>query len=372
MRFIDEVTLEIAAGNGGNGAVAFRRERRNPRGGPSGGDGGRGGDVVFRGSRNLGTLLDLRSRPRIRAKRGKDGGGNDCNGRGAPAVVIDVPLGTLVIDVETDGTIGDITQHDQEVVAACGGRGGLGNIHFATASNRAPRHAEPGEAGESRTVRLELKLLADVGLVGLPNAGKSTLIAAISAARPKIADYPFTTLVPNLGVVSLSPDAAFVVADIPGIIRGAAEGAGLGTRFLKHIQRTALLLFVLAPDDTGETDLLVDLSDLKQEVAAFDDSLASRPHMVVLNKTDLPAALEAEKPLRSHCESQGIPFAVISAVTHQGLDPLKQSLMQMVAECRASRQESGRQETPSDMGMSDGSSSPNTPADSLFPKKNAP
>ena len=351
MRFVDEVKIEISAGSGGNGAVAFRRDRRNPRGGPSGGDGGHGGDVVFRGSRNLGTLLDLKSQPRIRAKRGQDGGGSDCNGRGADPVIIEVPLGTIVIDAETDQVIGDLTVHDEVVVAARGGRGGLGNLHFATASNRAPRHAQPGEPGESRIIRLELKLMADVGLVGLPNVGKSTLISAISAARPKIADYPFTTLVPNLGVVALAPDATFVVADIPGLIRGAADGAGLGSRFLRHIQRTAILLYILAPDDTGESDLIADLEDLQKEVSKFDPALVTRPHLVALNKADLPAAMAEETTLRDYCGAKGIPFLVISAATHGGLEPLKQTLMRLVAETKASGDADAASD--SDTGTSD-------------------
>lgn len=334
MRFVDEIKLEIVAGDGGNGIVAFRRDRRNPRGGPSGGDGGRGGDVVFRGSRNLGTLLDLKAHPRIKAKRGQDGGGNDCNGRSGSPAIIDVPLGTIIIDQETGGAIGDLTEHGQEVVAAQGGRGGLGNIHFATASNRAPRYAEPGEPGEARTITLELKLLADVGLVGLPNVGKSTLISVVSAAKPKIADYPFTTLVPNLGVVSLSPDTSFVIADIPGLIRGAADGAGLGSRFLKHIQRTATLLFVLAPDETETGDPIADYSDLRAEVERFDPELVHRPQIAVLNKSDLPAAQDEIPKLEAFFKKADIPFFVISAATHQGLTPLKQALSRIVEDNR--------------------------------------
>ena len=334
MRFVDEVKLEILAGDGGNGVVAFRRDRRTPRGGPSGGDGGRGGDVIFRGNRNLGTLLDLKAHPRIKAKRGQDGGGNDCNGRSGSPAIIDVPLGTIVIDLDTGGAVGDLTEHDQEVVAAQGGRGGLGNIHFATASNRAPRYAEPGEPGEVRIVKLELKLLADVGLVGLPNVGKSTLISVVSAARPKIANYPFTTLVPNLGVVSLTPDTSFVIADIPGLIRGAADGAGLGSRFLKHIQRTATLLYVLAPDDAEASDLVKDFEDLRAEVETFDPELIHRPQIAVLNKSDLPAAQEAISTLEAFFKTKNIPFFVISAATHQGLRPLKQALARIVEENR--------------------------------------
>ncbi len=344
MRFVDEVTFEIAAGDGGNGLVAFRRERRNPRGGPCGGDGGRGGDVVFRADRNLGTLLDLKSQPKVRAKRGQDGQGNDCHGRGAPAAVIRVPEGTLVIDDDTGVELGDLVEHGQEVIGAKGGKGGLGNMHFATSSNRAPRRAEPGEPGEFRRIRLELKLLADVGLVGLPNAGKSTLIAALSSARPKIADYPFTTLVPNLGVVRIDAERSFVMADIPGLIRGAAEGAGLGSQFLKHIQRTATLLYILSPDEEGTNDLLKDYDDLRGEVERFDPALGERPAVVALNKVDLPVCQKAADDLRRRLEERGEELTVISAATHQGLEGLKARLVRCMD--REARSEESPSEAP--------------------------
>ncbi len=336
MRFVDEVAMAVKAGDGGNGAVAFRRERHRPRGGPCGGDGGSGGDVVLVADRNLGTLLDLRSHPRLAAKRGQNGGGNDCHGRGAEPFVIRVPMGTTVFDDDTGAVIGDLTEHDQELVVAAGGTGGRGNMRFATSSNRAPRRADPGTPGEERSVRLELKLLADVGIVGLPNVGKSTLISRLSAARPKIADYPFTTLVPNLGVVEMGPGTSFVMADIPGIVRGAAQGAGLGFRFLRHVQRTAALLHMLAPTE-GEDDLLGDFEDLSAEVATFDPQMASRPRIVALNKADLPDTREIESELRPVLEQRGIELFTISAVTGQGLDALKGRLAELVRDCAAER-----------------------------------
>jgi len=332
MQFIDEVTVFVKAGDGGNGAIAFRRERFRPKGGPAGGDGGRGGDVVLVADRNLGTLLDLRYRHRIEAERGRDGQGRDCHGRGGESITIRVPVGTLVFDDESGGELGDLVADGQELVVARGGRGGRGNMRFVTPSNQAPRKAEPGGSGEQRTVRLELKLLADVGLVGLPNVGKSTIVTRLSAARPKVADYPFTTLVPNLGVVELGPGSSFVVADIPGLVRGAAEGAGLGSRFLRHVQRTAILLHVVAPDESGDNDLLTDFEDLAREVGAFDAELAGRPRLVALNKLDLPVAREAEPELRKALAARGIDLVACSAATGEGLDDLRIALARMLGE----------------------------------------
>jgi len=320
----------VASGAGGKGAVAFRRERFRPKGGPAGGDGGNGGDVVLRADRNVGTLLDLHHRPRLEAKRGQDGGGRDCHGRGADPLEVRVPAGTAVHDADDGSLLGDLVAHGQELVVARGGRGGRGNMRFVTSSNQAPRTAEPGQPGESRRIRLELKLLADVGLVGLPNAGKSTLISRLSAARPRIADYPFTTLVPNLGVVQVGPGTTFVMADIPGLVRGAAEGVGLGHRFLRHVQRTAVLLFLVSPDETGENDLLGDLRALLDEVAAFDPDLARRPRLVVLGKRDLTAAPGAAERLREAIAAEGGELSEISAVTGQGLADLVRRLHGMV------------------------------------------
>jgi GTP-binding protein len=338
MRFIDQAILTVKSGDGGNGCKALRRERFKPRGGPSGGDGGRGGDVIFEAERNLGTLLDLRRRPRLEAKRGGDGRGSDCHGRGAGPLFIRVPVGTALFDDETGELLGDLVADGQQVVVAEGGRGGLGNRHFATPSNRAPQKAEPGFPGEARVVRLELKLLADVGLLGLPNVGKSTLISRLSSARPKIADYPFTTLVPNLGVVALGPGSSFVMADIPGIIRGAADGAGLGSRFLRHVQRTAILIHMVAPAEDGEGDLLRDFDDLTEEITRFDPDLATRARIPVLNKADLPAASEAEPALRQAFSERGDDLVVISAVTGAGLDQLKKRIEIHLREAREDRE----------------------------------
>ena len=334
MRFIDEVKIEIRAGDGGNGAVAFRRERFRPRGGPCGGDGGQGGHVLLIGDRNLMTLLDLRARPRMVAKRGQDGQGNDKHGKGANPLRIKVPVGTSVFDSDSGELVGDITEHGQEVMAARGGSGGRGNLRFVTSSNRAPRQSEEGEKGEARSIKLELKLLADVGLLGFPNVGKSTLISRVSAARPKVADYPFTTLVPNLGVVQVAPGSSFVIADIPGIIPGAAEGAGLGIRFLKHVQRTACILHILAPADDGKNDLLLDFENLRSEVERFDSEILQRPGIVVLNKADLPTAGNAEPDLRRALKEKGFELFFISAITGEGVRELINRLAELIIEYR--------------------------------------
>jgi len=331
MQFIDEATLFVKAGDGGDGAIAFRREKFVPKGGPSGGDGGRGGDVTLLADRNLSTLLDLRYRHKLIAPRGENGASRDCHGRGAKALVVRVPVGTTVYDASGGEPLGDLVAHDQDLVVARGGSGGQGNMRFTTPSNRAPRKATPGEPGEERTIRLELKLLADVGLVGLPNVGKSSIITRLSAARPRIADYPFTTLVPNLGVVEIGPGASFVMADIPGLIRGAASGAGLGLRFLRHVQRTAVLLYVVAQDASGEGDLLDDLEALRAEVAAFDPSLATRARLVVLNKADLPETRDAAPALREALAEAGETLLVCSAATGEGLDTVKAALIAELA-----------------------------------------
>lgn len=332
MRFVDEVTLEIAAGDGGSGAVAFRREAGNPRGGPCGGDGGNGGDIVFKADRNVGTLLDLRSQSRVRAERGQNGMGKDRHGRCAPSKIIRVPVGTVVIDRDTGGIIGDLVEDEQELAAAKGGRGGFGNMHYTTSSNRAPRRADPGFPGEVKNVRLELKLLADVGLVGFPNAGKSTLISAVSAARPKIADYPFTTLTPNLGVVDMGIGApSFVMADIPGLIEGAADGAGLGSRFLRHIQRTAVLLFVLAPRGDETFDPIADFDALKRELVRFDSDTAERPALAVLNKIDIPEVTKLAESLKASLAERNCELLLISAAGRTGLEPLKKALVHRIS-----------------------------------------
>jgi len=288
MKFIDEAAIEVIAGDGGNGIASFRREKYIPRGGPDGGDGGRGGSIYMRADRNINTLIDYRFARIHRAKRGENGRGADKYGRGADDITLRVPVGTVITDADSGETLADLAADGQTALVAKGGTGGLGNIHFKSSTNRAPRQATPGEKGEQRRLRLELKVLADVGLLGMPNAGKSTLIRAISAAKPKVADYPFTTLAPNLGVVRVDQDKSFVVADIPGLIEGAADGAGLGHQFLRHLQRTRLLLHIvdLAPFDEA-TDPVADARAIVRELERYDPALADKPRWLVLNKLDL-------------------------------------------------------------------------------------
>lgn len=340
MRFIDEVTVEVIAGRGGNGAVAFRREKYIPFGGPSGGDGGKGGDVLLVGDEGLGTLLDLTYQRRIEADRGESGGNKDMNGRAGRDRVVRVPVGTQVFDASSGDALGDITTHGTELVVAHGGRGGLGNIHFATSVDRAPRKAQPGEKGEVRHLRLELKVLADVGLLGFPNVGKSTFVASVSAARPKIADYPFTTLVPNLGVVEHAGGTRrggsnFVVADIPGIIKGASEGAGLGHRFLRHVDRTRALLHLVTLDPGEDREPVADYRALREELAKFDEALTERPEVVALTKADLPEVREVYPELkRRFAEELGVELFLMSAATKDGTSPVLDTLARIVANAR--------------------------------------
>jgi GTP-binding protein len=295
MKFVDEAKIEVIAGDGGNGAVSFRREKYVPRGGPDGGDGGRGGSIYAVADRNINTLIDYRYARIHRAQRGENGRGADQYGRGADDIVLRVPVGTVVTDAETGDEIADLAHDGERALLARGGQGGLGNIHFKSSVNRAPRQSTPGEKGEHRYLRLELRVLADVGLLGLPNAGKSTLIRAISAARPKVADYPFTTLAPQLGVVRTDERRSFVVADIPGLIEGASEGAGLGHQFLRHLQRTRLLLHLvdLAPLDP-DADPLRDARAIVRELKKYDPALHAKPRVLVLNKMDLVPPEERE------------------------------------------------------------------------------
>ncbi len=326
MDFVDEVTLEVVAGDGGNGCVAFRREKFVPLGGPSGGDGGRGGSLILEAHDRMTTLLDLRFRKVVRAERGEDGRGKDQFGKAAADVRIQVPVGTQVYDDESGELLGDLDRAGAELVAARGGRGGRGNIKFATPYDRAPRRAQPGEPGERRRIRLELKLLADVGVVGFPNVGKSTFIAAVSRARPKVADYPFTTLVPNLGVVSLGIDRSFVIADIPGIIEGASEGAGLGLRFLKHVERTRVLLHMITVDPDPKRDAIGDFDALMKELERFDPRLVARPMIVAVSKLDLPEVQEAFDSVKAELEVRGYEVLGISSATRAGLDLVLQKL----------------------------------------------
>ncbi|MFO0695563.1 MAG: GTPase ObgE [Polyangiales bacterium] len=318
MQFVDHVRIEVFAGHGGNGCVAFRREKHKPLGGPSGGDGGDGGDVVLEAQERLSTLLDLRYRRELRAENGEHGRGKDCYGKAGRGITVPVPVGTQVFDQETGELIVDLDVNGKSFVVAHGGRGGRGNMHFATPFDRAPRRAEPGTPGEQRVLRLELKLLADVGVVGFPNVGKSTFISSVSAARPKIADYPFTTLVPNLGVASLGIDRSFVIADIPGIIEGAAEGAGLGLRFLRHVERCRVLLHVIAIDADPARDPVADYHTLMRELEKFDAELARRPMVVAMGKMDLPESREALPRVQQELGALGVEVLPMSAATHEG------------------------------------------------------
>lgn len=304
MKFIDEAKIEVIAGKGGNGATSFRREKFVPRGGPDGGDGGRGGSVFAIADENINTLVEYRFVKRYQAKNGEKGHGSDRYGAGADDIVLRMPVGTLIRDLDTDEILADFTQHGQTVCLARGGRGGLGNIHFKSSTNRAPKQSTPGEDGETRSLQLELQVLADVGLLGMPNAGKSTLIRAVSAARPKVADYPFTTLHPNLGVVRLDENNSFVMADIPGLIEGAAEGAGLGHRFLKHLSRTGLLLHVvdLAPFDDNVNPAAEALA-IVEELKKYNQALYHKPRWLVLNKLDMLAPEEAERRISTFLEA---------------------------------------------------------------------
>ncbi len=322
MTFIDEAVILVEGGRGGNGCLAFRREKYVPRGGPSGGDGGHGGSVVLCGDENLNTLYHLKFPGDLRAERGSHGEGSNRTGRSGQDFSISVPLGTQVYDEATSELIGEVLSHGESLVVARGGRGGRGNARFATSTNRAPRRHEPGEVGEVRSLRLELKLLADVGIVGLPNAGKSTLISKISAARPKVADYPFTTLVPHLGVVASERlNEPFVVADLPGLIEGAAGGAGLGTRFLRHAERCRLLVHLVDLSAFDEGDASADLATVEHELEAFNPDLMQRPRVLVGSKLDA-ARPERALQLQSAAAVRQLPYFEISSATGQGLTPL--------------------------------------------------
>jgi GTP-binding protein len=329
MKFIDEASIKVTAGKGGDGCASFRREKFVPFGGPNGGDGGAGGSIFLIADPNLNTLVDFRYQRHHKATSGKNGMGSDCYGKGGEDLLINVPVGTVVYDVDTQEVLGDLTKPGQLLKVAEGGKGGLGNIHFKSSVNRAPRQFTKGSAGEVRNLRLELKVLADVGLLGLPNAGKSTFIRAVSAAKPKVADYPFTTLYPNLGVVSVAPHRSFVVADIPGLIEGAAEGAGLGIQFLKHLQRTKVLLHIIDIAPVDGSDPVAGAKQIVAELEKFSPELVTKPRWLILNKTDLLP----ESEVNLHCRKlikqlkwKG-PVYLISGVTKAGTDQLIQDLM---------------------------------------------
>lgn len=341
MRFVDEAEIKVQAGHGGRGCVSFRREKFIPFGGPDGGDGGKGADIYLVATQGINTLADFRFHRAFRAANGQPGSGNDCTGGGGDDMEVPVPIGTVVVEVDTGELLGDLTEAGQRLLVAKGGKGGWGNTRFKSSTNRTPRKAMPGLPGEKRDLRLELKVMADVGLLGLPNAGKSTLIRAVSAAKPKVADYPFTTLHPNLGVVYVGPSRSFVMADIPGLIEGAAEGAGLGHRFLKHLQRTRVLLHLvdISPPDP-DADPVKDARAIIQELKNFDAGLAKKERWLVLNKLDLMPADEAEKRCKDiirRLRWKG-PVFRISGLARQGTDTLCQQLMKRVEEIAAEAQ----------------------------------
>jgi GTP-binding protein len=337
--FVDEVDIHVFAGAGGSGSLSFRREKFIPRGGPDGGDGGHGGSVFIVATPTKNTLVDFRFHPEFKAGRGHHGEGSNRTGQSAEDLEIPVPLGTLVFE-KVPGTdelrqLADLAEEGQRVLVARGGRGGRGNARFVSSTNRAPRRTEPGEDGEEKFFTLQLKLLADVGLVGFPNAGKSTLISRISAARPKIADYPFTTLAPNLGVVTLSDDRSFVVADVPGLIRGAHEGHGLGHQFLRHIERTKVVVHLVDVSGLSGREPVEDFDTIVEELRAFSAKVAAKPQLVVANKMDAVADPAAVKQLERHVRKHDLPFFRISAVTGDGVDALLQAMWREIAAVRA-------------------------------------
>ncbi|TCJ19531.1 GTPase ObgE [Parasulfuritortus cantonensis] len=337
MKFIDEARIEVAAGKGGNGAVSFRREKFIPLGGPDGGDGGRGGSVWAVADRNINTLVEYRYTRHFKARNGEGGRGSDCYGKGADDITLRVPVGTVIHDEDTGELIADLAQDGQRALLAKGGKGGLGNLHFKSSTNRAPRQSTPGEPGESRNLQLELRVLADIGLLGMPNAGKSTFIRAVSAARPKVADYPFTTLHPNLGVVRVDTDRSFVIADIPGLIEGAAEGHGLGHQFLRHLARTRLLLHLvdLAPFDP-DTDPVHEARAIVEELRKYDEELYRKPRWLVLNKLDLIPEAERQGRIDAFVEAyqwQG-PVYAIAAISGSNCQPLIFAIMDALDELK--------------------------------------
>jgi len=333
MKLVDEAEILVTAGNGGNGCVGFRREKFIPFGGPDGGDGGNGGSVWIVADENVNTLVDFRHERAFKAQRGENGMGRQAYGKGGEDRVIVVPVGTVVMNVQTDEIIGDMTQHGDRLLVAKGGKGGLGNMHFKSSVNRAPRQSTTGEEGEERLLKLELKLLADVGLLGFPNAGKSTLIRAVSAATPKVADYPFTTLYPNLGVVSVEAYRSFVIADVPGLIEGAADGAGLGTQFLRHLQRTRLLLHLvdISPMDGGVDGVspVDQVRTIERELERHDPALLEKPRWLVLNKADLMFPEEAQAAAEAIVAELGwtAPWYLVSALGRDGTFPIMKDVM---------------------------------------------
>jgi len=326
MKFVDYVKIYVKAGDGGRGCVSFRREKYVPKGGPDGGDGGKGGDVIIRASSELHTLLDHRYQKTYKAKRGEHGKGSNMKGKDGEDLIIQVPIGTVVKDADSEEILADLDEDGKDLIVARGGKGGLGNAHFATPINQTPRYAQPGQKGEEKWIILELKLLADVGLIGLPNAGKSTLISIISSARPKIADYPFTTLTPVLGVVKYKDYQSFVVADIPGLIEGAHKGAGLGHQFLRHVERTSILLHLVDVSDYLQSDPVGDFEKIQKELELYNPELINKTFAVVGTKIDIAYEGKRLKRLKDYCKGKGIDFFPISAVKKEGIDKILEYL----------------------------------------------
>lgn len=337
MKFVDEVTVRVVSGHGGKGCVSFRREKFIPRGGPDGGDGGKGGDIIIKATRRLTTLLDLKYKKESVARNGEAGRGSNCHGKDAPDLIIPIPVGTLVTDAESGELLVDLVEDGQTFVPVRGGRGGKGNSHFASATRQTPRFSQPGEEAEERMLKLELKLLADVGIIGFPNVGKSTLISRISAAKPKIADYPFTTLVPNLGVVQYKGLKNFVVADIPGLIKDAHSGAGLGVRFLKHVERTSLFIHIIDVSGFTNRDPLEDFDIINRELREFNSSLADNPQIVALNKIDVVADTKMLAALEKEFKKRGQEPFMISAATGEGVDTLVDVVAELFFEGKSHR-----------------------------------
>ena len=337
MKFIDEVTITVVAGKGGNGCVSFRREKYVPRGGPDGGDGGEGGSVVLEATERKHSLLDFRYRNLFRAEHGRNGAGQNRQGRSGEDLIVEVPVGTVSKDPDTGEIFCDLTEAGQKWIAAKGGRGGKGNAHFVSSTHRTPRFAQEGQPGEERSLKLELKLIADVGLVGLPNAGKSTLVSSVSAARPKIADYPFTTLSPNLGVVQYDDAPPFVMADVPGLIEGAHEGAGLGIRFLKHIERTRLLVHVIDLSQVPSDNPLKPFKQIEHELESYSKDLKKKPRIIVLNKTDLLENRQELDKIDKGYRNLGLPVLQVSALKREGLRELVRLLTKSLSEMNEKR-----------------------------------
>jgi GTP-binding protein len=347
MQFVDEANIRVVAGRGGNGVASFRREKYIPFGGPNGGDGGDGGSIYLIADRNINTLIDFRYTRDYKAQNGQAGMGQQKTGRAGEDLIIPVPVGTIVRDLDTQEVIGDLVEHDQVLLVAKGGRHGLGNVHFKSSTNRTPRQCTPGEPGDERNLGLELSVLADVGLLGLPNAGKSSLITAVSAARPKVANYPFTTLYPNLGVVRVSPESSFVIADIPGLIEGASEGAGLGVQFLKHLSRTGLLLHVVDIAPIDDSDPVESVHVIEKELEKYSEALAGKERWLVLNKTDLLLEEDASELCNDIIEQLGWqgPVYAISAVNRTGTEALMKEIAYGLEQNRLKALEEGDEES---------------------------